>query len=133
MHARERELGWLEVTLTAAGRADPVLGFGPPRMTAFQWHSYAVEPPPGATLLATSPACDQAFRLGESWAVQYHPEVDALILADWIADLRAGAPQADPAARERDAATIEAGMPEHLGAWNAYGRELFRRFAGRLG
>lgn len=133
VRAGERELGWLEVTLTPAGRTDPVLGFGPERMTAFQWHSYAVEAPPGATLLATSAVCDQAFRLGESWAVQYHPEVDALILADWIADLRAGAPRGDAAARERDAAAIEAGISEHLAAWNAYGLELFRRFAARLG
>jgi GMP synthase (glutamine-hydrolysing) len=129
VRAPEREFGWLEVELTAAGAADPVTGFGERRFTAFQWHSYAVEPPPEAVALAHSPVCLQAFRLGESWGVQFHPEVDELILEDWIADLLLG----DDPGREADAAAIRAGMPAQLERWNAYGRELFERFARRLG
>ena len=59
-----------------AAADDPVLGFAPARLTALQWHSYAVEPPPGAVVLARSPVCAQAFRLGSAWGVQFHPEVD---------------------------------------------------------
>ncbi|MCU0313044.1 MAG: type 1 glutamine amidotransferase [Solirubrobacteraceae bacterium] len=131
VRAPERELGWLEVELLPAGREDPVLGFGAPAFTAFQWHSWAVEPPPGAVALAASPVCLQAFRLGAAWGVQYHPEVTAAILEDWIADLHGEA--GDPLTRERDAAAIRAGMAPHLERWNAYGTELFRRFAARLG
>lgn len=124
----ERELGWLGVELTAAGREDPVLGFGDEAFTAFQWHSYSVEPPPGSVVLARNGVCAQAYRFGEAWGVQYHPEVDEAILRDWISDLGDGSGPT----RERDQAAIRAGMPEHLERWNAYGRELFRRFAARL-
>jgi GMP synthase-like glutamine amidotransferase len=131
VRARERELGWLGVDLLPAGLEDPVLGFGDQQLTALQWHSFAVVPPPGAVELATSPVCVQAFRLGEAWGVQYHPEVTAQILEDWIGDLRDA--DGDPLARERDIAAIRGGLPAQLVRWNAYGTELFRRFAARLG
>lgn len=128
--AGERELGWLPVDVLPAGREDPVLGFGEESFIAFQWHSWAVEPPADAVPLARSRVCLQAFRLGHALGVQYHPEVTADILDGWIADLGA---DPDPVRRERDAAAIRAGMPPHLVRWNAYGRELFRRFAAGLG
>ena len=51
----ESEVGWLEVELTDAGRADPVLSALPERVDAFQWHSYTFALPEGANELATSP------------------------------------------------------------------------------
>jgi GMP synthase-like glutamine amidotransferase len=50
----------------------------------FQWHFDRFEVPEGAELLATSPACPQAFRLGRAIGVQFHPEVTPYIVADWI-------------------------------------------------
>ena len=38
--AREPEIGWVEVELTAEGRSDPLLGHLPERFEAFDWHSY---------------------------------------------------------------------------------------------
>lgn len=128
VRAASRELGWLEVELLPQAASDPLLGFSPARVTALQWHSYSVELPAGARALASSPVCVQAFRLGESWGVQFHPEVDAAILAEWTAELRASDPP-----RTADARSIESGIPAHLGAWNAFGRELFRRFSSVLG
>lgn len=127
VRARERELGWLGVDLLPAAADDPLLGFAPARVTALQWHSYAVEQPPGATVLARSRVCPQAFRLGDAWGVQFHPEVDAAILRGWLGDL-------DPSVRQdaADAATLEAGAAAHLEDWNAFGRELAGRFAARL-
>ena len=127
VRSARRELGWLEVELLAAAAQDPLLAFAPQHVTALQWHSYAVEPPPGATLLASSPVCPQAFRAGVAWGVQFHPEVDAGILADWLADLDRGVPP-----QARDAEVLQAGIAEHLETWNAFGRELFRRFAKQL-
>ncbi|KGM13442.1 glutamine amidotransferase [Cellulomonas bogoriensis] len=78
-------VGAVEVRLTDAGRADPVLGALPPTFTAFVGHKEAVRVlPPGATLLATSDACPvQAFRVGEHlYATQFHPELDARGLID---------------------------------------------------
>jgi len=84
--AREPEIGWRDVTVTAAGEADPVLGRLTPGFEAYEWHSYECLPPAGATVLATSDACVQAFRIGESsWGIQFHAEVTAETVADWLA------------------------------------------------
>lgn len=128
VRAERRELGWLDVDLLPAAADDPVLGFAPARVTALQWHSWAVEPPPGATVLAHSPVCVQAFRLGSAWGVQFHPEVDRAILASWLEDLDRGVPP-----QARDAETLEGGVAQHLDAWNAIGRELFARFLTQAG
>ena len=127
VRAGSRELGWLDVELLPAAAEDPLLGFAPQHVTALQWHSYAVDPPPGATVLASSRVCPQAFRLGDAWGVQFHPEVDASILRGWLGDL-------DPGVRAQaaDAAVLEAGVARHMDSWNAFGRELLRRFAARL-
>ena len=74
--ARAPEVGWREVHVNDAGRADPVVGVLPERLDAFQWHYYGFELPTGAELLAENEAALQAFRLGErTWGVQFHPEV----------------------------------------------------------
>ena len=67
------------ITLTDDGRADPVFGAMPDTFDAFVGHKEAVRvAPPGAVVLATSPACPvQAFRLGQNvYATQFHPELD---------------------------------------------------------
>ncbi|WP_345711758.1 glutamine amidotransferase [Kineococcus glutinatus] len=67
------------VTLTAAGRADPLLGALPDVFDAFVGHKEALRvPPPHAVVLASSPACPvQAFRVGRNcYATQFHPELD---------------------------------------------------------
>ncbi len=67
------------ITLTDDGRADPVFGAMPDTFNAFVGHKEAIRvAPPGAVVLATSPACPvQAFRLGRNvYATQFHPELD---------------------------------------------------------
>lgn len=73
-------VGTVRVTLTAAGRNDPVLSGLPDEFDAFTGHKEAVSELPGhAVLLASSAACPvQAFRVGENvYATQFHPELDA--------------------------------------------------------
>jgi GMP synthase (glutamine-hydrolysing) len=78
------EIGWLDVELTPAGADDPVLGVLPPSATVFQWHHYTFELPAGATELARSPICLQAFRLdGPAWGIQFHAEVTLPMLTAW--------------------------------------------------
>jgi GMP synthase-like glutamine amidotransferase len=48
------------------------------------WHQDRVVLPPGAIELARTDVCTQAWRLDHSAAVQFHPEVDADVLAMWI-------------------------------------------------
>jgi GMP synthase-like glutamine amidotransferase len=114
------EIGWCPVELNADGIADPVLGSLPAAFTALQWHHYTYEVPAGAVELARSPACTQAFRLGDAcWGVQFHPEVTAAQLEGWAAD--ADDPPPDP---ER----LRAETAEHIARWNELGRVLCRAF-----
>lgn len=72
-------VGPLSVTLTAEGRADPLLAGLPDEFAAYGGHKEAMaEPPPGAVRLATSASCPvQAFRVGRNvYATQFHPELD---------------------------------------------------------
>ena len=72
-------MGAVPVTLTPEGRADPVFGVLPETFDAFVGHKEAIRvPPPGAVVLASSPACPvQAFRVRTNlYATQFHPELD---------------------------------------------------------
>ncbi|GIG39017.1 glutamine amidotransferase [Cellulomonas phragmiteti] len=78
--AHPEPVGAVTVELTAAGRADPVLGVAPPTFGAFVGHKEALSVlPPHAVLLARSATAPvQAFRVGEHvYATQFHPELDA--------------------------------------------------------
>lgn len=78
------EKGLVEVALTAAGAADPLFTGIDRSFSAFQWHNDSFTIPCGATHLATSAGCPgQAFRVGNAWGVQFHPEVNRAIVADW--------------------------------------------------
>jgi GMP synthase-like glutamine amidotransferase len=113
------EVGWREVTLTAAAGADPVLSPLPERFDAFQWHHYTWELP-AATELARGGGLSQAYRLGErAWSVQFHPEVTAAQIARWIAE--------DPA-DVADEAALRSATRERIGPWNRLGRELCATF-----
>lgn len=79
------EQGVCQVTLNREGLADPLFLGIPPTFTTFQLHNDSFTVPPGATLLAHSPACPaQAFRLGQhAYGLQFHPEVDRAIVSAW--------------------------------------------------
>ncbi len=69
----------VRVTLTADGRADPVLAGMPEVFDALVGHKEACRVlPPSAVLLASSPTCPaQMFRVGRNvYATQFHPELD---------------------------------------------------------
>jgi len=79
------EVGVLDVELTPKGREDPVTGSLPARFATLQWHSDTFDLPPGATLLASSPAYPhQAIRVGRAvYAVQFHLEVTEAMADEW--------------------------------------------------
>lgn len=118
--AREAEIGWLEVELTPAGRADPVLGALPPRTEAFQWHRYTFAIPAGGTELARSPVCPQAFRLGSAWGIQFHAEVTLPMIEAWSAE--------DADDLPGDAEAFLAESRARIAGWNEHGRKLCAAF-----
>jgi GMP synthase (glutamine-hydrolysing) len=120
------EIGWLEVTPTPAAASDPVLGHLGGPASVFQWHVDAFELPPGASRLATSPAYpNQAFRHGDSWGVQFHPEVDFDQFEIWIGN-QPGAAAANGIDEAKLRAAVRRGS--RSAASRAFREGLFDRF-----
>jgi len=120
------EVGVLDVELTEAGRRDPLFRDLPATAKCLQWHgAEVVEPPPGARVLAASPACPiQAMAVGaKAWGVQYHLEMTATTVADW------GAVPAYARALE---ASLGGGALERLDRATAAQMPAFNRNARRL-
>jgi GMP synthase-like glutamine amidotransferase len=82
------EIGAALVAKRDAAERDPLFGPLPLIPDVVQWHHDEItELPAGAVLLlASGDYPHQAFRIGASaWAVQFHPEVDTAMFADWAA------------------------------------------------
>lgn len=98
-----KEIGWFPIHRTPAGRRDPLFRSTPASPTVFQWHGDTFDLPRGARLLATAPRCrHQAFVHGSRvYGLQYHVEVDAAMVTDWLNQPGAHAELADLSVRER--------------------------------
>jgi GMP synthase-like glutamine amidotransferase len=80
LRAPRVEIGWITVEATAAGEAVGALAPGP----WFAWHEDTFSVPAGARELARTAVGPQAFALGRSVGLQFHPEVDAAIVSGWV-------------------------------------------------
>ena len=126
------EVGILEVELTAAGRAHPVFAGLPARGRCLQWHSAEVlRAPPGATVLASSPACAvQALAVGDTVvSVQYHVELTARTVPEWgeVPEYAEALEKTlGPGSLARMRTQADAAMPE----FNAAARLLFENWMG---
>jgi GMP synthase-like glutamine amidotransferase len=125
--APQPEIGWFDVETTSEAPFDPLLRDLPERFTAYQWHSYQCDLPAGATALAQSPVCLQAYRLGDApaWGTQFHAEVTQTICESWIAHFHT---DADAIEQGFDPETERARVAEEIGRWNELGRRLMRGF-----
>lgn len=75
-------VGGVDMTLTEAGKQDPLLAGLPDTFRVLVGHKEACDcTPPGATLLGSSPTCPvQMFRVGQNvYATQFHPEADPAV------------------------------------------------------
>ena len=120
--ASSPEIGWLDVSLTDDGAADPVLGVLPPRATVFQWHHYTFSLPPSGVALADSEVCLQGFRLDgqPAWAIQFHAEVTAAMVLGWIEE--------DLGELPMPADELRAESEERMAQSNVQGRALAEAF-----
>jgi len=50
-----------------------------------EWHHDRFDPPPGATVLATTPRATQLFTIERTVGTQFHPEVDVAHIEGWLA------------------------------------------------
>jgi GMP synthase (glutamine-hydrolysing) len=118
------EVGWLEVDVVTD---DSLLG--PARRTRqFQWHSDSFDLPPGAELLATSPAWEaEAYRSGTSYGLQFHPEVDASLVRAWAAE-EGGRAELDHLGI--DSGRLLADADRYDDVYESQAEELARGFAG---
>jgi GMP synthase-like glutamine amidotransferase len=76
LRAQQSEIGWVAVRT----RAPALIVEGP----WFQWHYDTFTPPAEAVVLADSPAGPQAYTVGRSLGVQFHPEVTNEIVEEWV-------------------------------------------------
>lgn len=87
---RAKEIGWLEVKATSEGLEDRVFKtlLDPSgKAVVFQWHGDTYDLPSGAIRLASSDLFqEQAFRYGDSFALQFHVEVTLDMIRDWFSD-----------------------------------------------
>lgn len=87
-----KEIGGYTVTLTSACYQDTVFKGMQPDLPVFQWHGETFELPEGAELLAASPYdngndggfINQAFRVMNAYAFQFHLEATEAMVADWV-------------------------------------------------
>lgn len=70
------EIGWVDIVSDDTDLVEP----GP----WFQFHYDRWRVPPGALEIARNDSASQAFRLGRSLAVQFHPELTSAALEGWL-------------------------------------------------
>lgn len=128
------EVGILDVELTAEGVRDPLFEGLAEVFKSLQWHgSEVVEPPPGACILARSPACGvQALRVGEiAYGLQFHAELTATTITDW------GAVPAYEESLEKIMGPgalggLDAEAKRHMDAFAGAARRLYDNFKGLM-
>ena len=75
--APKAELGWYEIQSSDT----TLISNGP----WFEYHWDRWTTPPGATEIARTELAVQAFTMGRTLALQFHPEVDLEVLDEWLA------------------------------------------------
>jgi GMP synthase (glutamine-hydrolysing) len=85
VYAGAKEIGWAPVELTQAGERSVLCDIGRDAVPVPHWHGDTFDLPDGAERFASTPECpNQAFSLGATLAVQFHPEVGARHFERWL-------------------------------------------------
>lgn len=85
-----KEIGWNPLTAEDNPLAREWLGLDTghqTRFTTFQWHGETFTLPAGATRILTAEACgNQAYVIGNSLGMQFHPEMTPEMIDEWCHD-----------------------------------------------
>ena len=130
----EKEIGWYDVSTTEEGKRDPLLGVFGEVEKVFQWHGDTFEIPPGASHLATSPACaNQAFRYGDKvYGFQFHLEVDAPMIERWLVT-PVNRKEIKELSGKINPDTIRSQTPKNINTLSELSRRTFSGFIDLLG
>jgi GMP synthase-like glutamine amidotransferase len=117
--ARLREVGWGRLDFVGT---DAITRGLPASIEVLHWHGDGCALPVGATLLASTSVCPvQMFRLGRSFGMQFHPEIDGPTASLWAtedAEFVRAANGPDGVAR------LQAASPQAAGRTYAHRRRL---------
>jgi GMP synthase (glutamine-hydrolysing) len=86
---KKKEIGWYNVYLTPASSNDIFRGFTDKTIRIFQWHGDTYDLPANTKILAYSDLYPQAFRIGSAVGVQFHFEVNELLIQTWMKEYSA--------------------------------------------
>jgi GMP synthase (glutamine-hydrolysing) len=82
---KQKEIGWFPVSLTEAGAVSALRYLGGEDAAVLHWHGETFDLPDNAVHLASSELyTNQAFSIGNTLALQFHPEVTAKGLEQWF-------------------------------------------------
>jgi len=80
-----QELGWRPLTLADTARRHPALATFPDQLPVFHWHGDTFDLPDRALLLGSTDGCaHQGFAVGKCIGLQFHIEIDQIILKELI-------------------------------------------------
>lgn len=123
---KAKEIGWYDISLTPEGKRDPLLLGLPSTLEVFQWHGDTFDIPTGGVCLASSALfANQAVRVGSAYGFQFHLEVTADMVSEWIEVNRE---ELEPLKGKIDPGAIAAKTPAKLPALHAAGGAVLARF-----
>ncbi|MBI2815941.1 MAG: gamma-glutamyl-gamma-aminobutyrate hydrolase family protein [Acidobacteria bacterium] len=125
----QKEIGWFPVEVTAP--ADPFTQGLPASFVGFHWHGDTFDLPAGAVRLFRSNLYEnQGFRWGSNvLALQFHLEVSATMIADWLDDPGC---RAEMASINLDPEVIRRGIPQWAGELERLSTLMFRQFLNAM-
>ena len=128
------EVGWWQMAHHGSPAARAWFG-ETAEHTVYQWHQDGfVALPPGAELLASSPACaHQAFAVGPHLGMQFHIEITPQKIAIWLTE--PGQAYADHVKAfpesVQDPAAMNAATPRHLAGSHALADRIYATWRAR--
>jgi len=125
--AQTPEIGVMDVHLTEAGASGVLFDGIPEKFDCLQWHSAEVTAlPPGAQVLATSPACPvQAMKWGtRAYSAQFHIEIEADTVQLWN-NIPEYAGALDRAIGKDKVDELDAACSARMDAFNAMAERLY--------
>jgi GMP synthase-like glutamine amidotransferase len=121
-------IGWQSLTRGRDADDDPIFGDVEDGSQLLGWHSFVLEAPPDAAVLACTGDDLQALRVGErAWGVLDHPEQSLSVLGILLAE---NAEQAEKAGVDVDQLRAESARRQASSA--AFGEHLAHRFGDQM-